>query len=497
MSTVLKTGNSRVWMTQNGASPANSPAYLGRARADALDFSLGPITAIRQPSASRYGAYDVIDTYRGAPDLPSISIEQYMQDVVSQLLLVANKGCAVDLQIHFGECTQPDVFNGWALVRILEDAKPQNFSTTPLGALTPDDEAPIMETLNLVGSRLYDVRQLRPEEQASSEVTDPVVAIVICDSATCGNCGLPSDGCQVVFVLGGGTSGSPGLPAELNYTSDGGATWGTTTIASLGLAEAPDAMACVGTNLVVVSEDSESLHYAPIADILNGTETWTEVTTGFAVGGGPRAIVSLGSNLTWIAGAGGYVYFTDNIEDGVEVQVAGTLTAQNLNDIRAADENNIVVVGDANVVLTSVSGGLTWSLVTGPVAGVNLNTVAMQSAYQMLIGTAGGELWYSVDGGANWTEKNFSGSGAGVVRDLQFSSKNVGYMAHDTAAPAGRILRTIDGGNSWVILPEEQGQSIPANDQITALAACPDNVNLVYGGGVAANGTDGFLVAFS
>ena len=495
---VLKAGQSRVWLTENGASPANAPTYLGQARADSIDYSLGTVTPIRQPSPTQYGKFDIIDTFRGAPDLPSLSIEQYLQPVVSRLLKIANKQCALDLQIHFGTCERPDQFQGWTIARILENAQPQNFSTSPLGALDPADEAAILETLNLQGTRLYDVKQLRAEELASAEVTDPVIDVVICDSATCGSCGLASDGCQVVFALGGGTSGSPGLPAELNYTADGGVTWGTTVITTLGLAEVPDAMACVGTNLVVVSEDSESLHYAPIADILAGTEVWTEVTTGFETGGGPRAIVSLSSSLTWIAGAGGYIYFTANPETGVEVVLeGGALTAQDLNSIHAIDEYNIVAVGAANAVLVSVSGGQTWSLITGPTPAVVLNCVVMTSQGTWLVGTAGGQLWFTLDGGASWTQKAFPGSGAGQVRDLAFSSRNVGYMAHDTATPTGRILRTIDGGNSWVVLPEEKGQSIPDNDQITAVAACIDDVNVVFGGGVAANGTDGFLVKFA
>jgi hypothetical protein len=497
MSQVLKAAQSRVWIIEGGASPANAPSYLGRARADSIDYSLGSITPVRQPSPARYGQFEVIDTIRGAPDLPTVSIEQYMQDIVSTLLEIANRQCPVDLQIHFGICERPDDFRGWTIARILEDAQPQTFSTTPLGALDPADNAAILETLNLAGTRLYDVKQLRPEEKASSQVTDPVVDVVICDSATCGECGLPSNGCQVVFALGGATTGSPGLQAELNYTSNGGATWGTTEITTLGLGDQPNAMACVGTNLVVVSEDTESLHYAPIADILNGDEVWTEVTTGFVSGGGPRCIVALGSNKVWIAGAGGYIYFSGNIESGVSVQHAGVLTTQNLNSIAAADENNIVVVGAANAVLSSASGGTTWSLLTGPTAGVVLNTVAMKNASQFLIGTAGGELWYTVDAGNNWAESAFTGSGSGQVRDVAFASKNVGYMAHDTATPAGRIFRTIDGGNSWYILPDEQGQLIPANDQVTALAVCEEDVNLVWGGGVAANGTDGFLVVFA
>jgi hypothetical protein len=69
-------------------------------------------------------------------------------------------------------------------------------------------------------------------------------------------------------------------------------------------------------------------------------------------------------------------------------------------------------------------------------------------------------------------------------------------MAHSTAVPAGRILRTIDGGNSWYVAPEGN-TSIPANGGIKALAPCEDNVNLIFGAGLAVAGSgeqDGIIV---
>jgi len=48
--------------------------------------------------------------------------------------------------------------------------------------------------------------------------------------------------------------------------------------------------------------------------------------------------------------------------------------------------------------------------------------------------------------------KGFPGSGSGVVYDICFASDAVGYLAHATTTPAGRILRTYDGGYSWNIL---------------------------------------------
>ena len=140
------------------------------------------------------------------------------------------------------------------------------------------------------------------------------------------------------------------------------------------------------------------------------------------------------------------------------------------------------------------NGGTTWAPITGPNPGVNLNAVWMRGKDEWFIGDAGGQLWYTIDGGNTWTEKTFTGSGAGVIRDIKFINGTVGYMAHDTGTPAGRILRTVDGGYSWYVLPE--GDTVlPANDRINAVAPCSEaDPNTVYGGGLADDAVDGIIV---
>lgn len=497
-SPIVRTPFSRVFI-QEGSSPAIAPEYQALARATTVDFSLGDITPVRQPSVSRYGQFTTIDNIRGQPDNPTLPIEARYRPTLSDLLRIANTGCEIEIHVHFGRCQNPEDFDGgWDKQLILEQALPSNYSTTDLGALDADQDATIEETVSFEGQRVYEVKKLLGGEQAAAEIVAPVVDVEICDSVSCGECGIASDGCQIVFVLASELSGSPGLGVELLFTINGGSTYSSTTITTIGAGENATAMKCVGTNLVVVSEDSNSIHIAPIADILAGTETWTEVTTGFTVGDEPTAMYSAGATATWFAGNNGTIYFTADVTTGVTQQTSGSLTTEDLNDIDGLNRLNVVAVGNNNAVLVTENGGTTWALApSGPAAGVNLNTVVMRSALEWLVGTADGRLFFTRDAGVNWTEKAFPGSGAGVVHDLSFASRNVGYMAHSTATPAGRILRTTNGGFSWVVLPEQAGQVIPANDQVSTLAACIDDVNVVFGGGIADDGVDGFLVKFA
>ena len=66
-------------------------------------------------------------------------------------------------------------------------------------------------------------------------------------------------------------------------------------------------------------------------------------------------------------------------------------------------------------------------------------------------------------------------------------------MSHTTIAPAGRLLRTYDGGYSWIVLPEATGV-IPANDRLNAIATCPIDANIVVGVGLADLTADGIIV---
>lgn len=492
---ILQSDMSRVWVIPFGAAPNRSPSYESLARADVPNWDFGEPTPIWIPDPGRYRKFVNAGKIQGDVSLPTLSVMwYYLANAQSVLDRYVKSRCPHDLHIHMGECQRPDDFMAFDKVLIVEGALPTSWTTdNPLGALAPDGRNSIQEEVPFTGDHMYHVYPMQYSQQAEAEVVQEIVGIVICDAVQCGACGIQSNGYDKVFAITLTAGGSPGLSAELIFTDDGGDTWQDTLIDTLAANEDPNDLVCVGVNLVVISEDSESIHYAPLADILEGTETWTEVSTGFVAGNGPLAIHSESPCHTWIVGENGYVYFTTDPTIGVtEVQDAGVATSENLNDIHAFDIQNLVAVGDNNAVLVTTNGGQTWTSILGPNPGVNLNTVFLRGRDEWMIGDAGGQLWYTVDGGVNWVEKTFPGSGAGVVRDIKFSSKNVGFMSHDTITPAGRILRTIDGGNQWAVEPMNN-LTFPANDRINAIAVTEEEVNVIYGGGLEDNGTDGFV----
>lgn len=498
MPNLQRTPFSRLFTIEDRAGPANAPVYQGFGRAQSPSWDGGDLTSIEAPSEDQYGLFDIIDTIRGAQGLPQLPIQvRYTQDL-SEMLRLFRKRCPIDAQVHMGECRNPTDFNGgWHKVAVLEGAILTSYGADELGALVSGEDAVINENIPLTGLNYYEIGRLLPAELGAAEIVQEIVDVEICDSRQCGECGLPSDGCQVVFALTLTAGGSPGLPGELIFSQDGGTTLGETNVTTLGIADDPSAMDCVGTRLIIVSNASCSLHYATIANILAGTEAWVEMAVGFQCpAGAPNAIWSAGALHTFIVGDGGYIYFTADPTASVTVQDAGVVTAQNLAAVHGIDERNVVAVGESNAVVVTENGGETWTLVVGPIPAVDLTAVWMRSELEWFVGDIQGSLWYTRDAGATWTAKAFPGSGAGVVRDIKFSTPTVGYLAHSIVGPAGRILRTIDGGYSWYVLPEAT-TTFPANDYVSSLAVCEEDPNVVFGGGLADDGTDGFFVKAS
>lgn len=484
---------SRVFLIINRAGPANPPVYQGWWRAGSPSWEQGDSTPVKVPSEDSYGQFKTVGKVSGEPGNPELPLTARFTLDLSTLLDLTRGGCDHDIQVHFGNCRDPRNFNGgWEKVMILEAAKITSWGADELGSLEPSQSAAVNEEATFSGEDLYEIGRITFATKAATQIEQEVVDVEICDTQTCGACGLPSSGCDVVFAISKTMTASPGLSAEIIYSQDGGLTWGNMQIGSLAANEDPNAMACVGTNVIVVSNDSASLHYAPTADILDGTASWTEMATGFVGGGNPNAIASVGSTYTWIVGDGGYIYFADDPTSLVEVQDAGSATSENLLDIDALDADTLVAVGANNAVVYTVNGGVTWTAVIGPAVGVQLNAVKVKTKETWWVGAANGKLYYTRNSGTTWTEKAFPGSGAGVVYDIEFSTDSVGWLAHTTAAPAGRILRTIDGGYSWYVAPEGS-TTIPTNTGIKALATCV-RPNIVYGGGLVVSG-DGILIA--
>ena len=494
MSDPIKTPLSRVFITDGAAKVTNKPVYMSCMRAGGLAQDFGDITKIECPSPDRYEEFEEIGEIQGAVGRATITLTgRLMLDIASDLLRIAKKRCSADVDIHFGKCTNPSEFNSFKKTLKLVDARTTAYNTDDLGALGSDEANPVNESADINAEEIIEILPLAYAERGGAVVTNELVDVIICDVASCGDCEDESNGCEKIYAVSVAAGGSAGTPPDLVYSLDGGVVFYAHDIDSLDAADNANGIACLGSYLVVISNGDLSMHYVLKSEVTaTGDHTWTEIATGFVTAKGGNDIWSTGT-IAFIVGAGGYVYYTTDPTGGVTVADAGVATDQGLNAVHALTDEFAVAVGD-NGAIVMTTNGTVWTLApsTPGGLGVNFNCVWLKSEKEWLIGDNAGTLHYTVDGGTTWATKAFNGSGAGTILDIAFSKPSIGYMAHQTAGTLGRILRTIDGGYSWTVEP--MAGALPVTDKIDAIAVCKDNVNMVVGVGLNANGTDGVIL---
>lgn len=492
--TIVKSGSSRIFTIQFRARHDHAPMFHGFAVAGSLDYGQGDVTSIEVPDPTRYNSWLTASEFQGAADRVTLPLTFRLTYDLSEVLKLAKLRCAFDVQIHLGACTDPRDFDlGYEKVQVFENALISSYGTTDIGAMSGDDQAGIDEEVEISARTMYEIIPMRYSEVAAGFVGQEIVAISNGDEAGCGDCADPSDGCSKIFALANAPGSSPGVLAEVIATNDGFSTVVESPINTLTLADNVSDGAVVSDSYVVISNETNSLHYATLDDILDGEiDPWTEVTAGFVIGGEPNAIVSVSPLDTWIVGDGGYVYFSASPADGVEVMDAGSATAEDLHDVDAYDTDNIVAVGNNNAVVYTIDGS-TFSAVTGPAPGVNLTAVAMRGEKEWWVGTANGKVYVTTDRGEHWTEKGLKGSPASIQK-IGWSNETVGFIAAATAAPAARLYRTINGGYSWTLDPRATVGILPAADRINDFTFCPNDPNKIYAGGLADDASDGIII---
>lgn len=494
----LKTGLTRVYLLEGRARPDHVPNYQGTLRMGALSQGFGDIEKIEVPDPDNYGKYLEVGITRGQIDRVTTTLEgRYALSLKSELARLAIKGCSLDVQLHMGQCKDPRNFLDFDKNVILEDVLITSFSTEDLGSLSSGDEAPVNEMVDISARRFYEVMQMTFGRRADALITNEVTDVVICGGISCNDCSEENDGCDVIFAVTKAAGGSPSTPPDILFSRNKGVDWLAHDVDTLSSTEDATGIACLGAYVMIISATANSISYVEASELkANSDPAFTEITTGFVALALPRAI-KVANNTAFIVGDLGYIYTTTDPTAGVTVADAGVAVIDKLLAVDALSDTFAVAVGQNGAIVVTYDGATWAAVVPRPVgAGIHLNTVAVKSTREWLIGTSDGRMFYTNNAGLTWTSKTFSGSGTGQVRSIVFATDSIVYMAHSTTAPAGRIFRSYDGGHAWTILPEGD-QLLPANDYVGKLAACKYDPNFVVGAGLADDAADGYLVVGS
>jgi hypothetical protein len=491
--TIAQTGFSRVFLIAGRARPDHKPAYQSIGRALSPEQNFGDVTPIKAPDPNEYNKFIEVGSTKAAVERPTITVEnRYLANIASEILRLARLGCEVDVQIHFGVCTDPSIFNTFTKDVVLEGAIFTKYSAEDLGALSDDQQVPVNESGDLSAKILYEIMPITVTEQAGSIITNQVLDVVICDTPSCGTCTDESGGSDKIFAVTKSAGGSVSTPPDIIYSLNKGVTWAARDIDQFSATQDANAVACLNDYVVAFSQSANALAYVLKSDFKLGVLTWTKVTTGFVAGKGPNDAFNANSKI-FVAGQGGYVYETEDPTAGVTVLEAGNITVDNLLAIHAYDDFLVVAVGTNGAIIYSVDG-VHFAAATRPVGLlVDLNAVCVVSRYVWFVGTSTGVLYYTLDGGVTWTVKDFAGSASGSIQDITFVNQTTGFFSHKTATTRARLFRTYDGGYSWKQM-QEATATIPLCDELTALAVSSYDENFVIAGGIADNSTDGILL---
>lgn len=221
--------------------------------------------------------------------------------------------------------------------------------------------------------------------------------------------------------------------------------------------------------------------------------TWTTANIGGAAAGhGPSyggGCWAPSKEFCHVASIAGYLYKSIDGGQTWVAKDAAVITAGAYTQIHFSDDKYGAAVAAAGIVALTTNGGESWYAGTVVTGAPGLNCVRVLDNKRILVGTATGQLWQSVDFGETWTQiTGWTGSGAGQVRGIDFAPGSAGYigwMIHNSAAPLGSVLRTIDGGANWVQIAD-----MPANSGVNAIKAVDANTAWIVG---EANAGTGFI----
>ena len=486
--TPLQTGNTRVFLIEGRARADHTPGYFHQLKMMGVEQSFGDVENIFSPDPDTFGKFLVLGTVRAEEERPTTQLMgRYAENIRSTLLRLAKIGCENDVQLHMGECTDPSDFNEFDKALVLEGALIPTWSTDDLGALQPDEKAQVNETADISAIRLYEIVPLTVAERGGDVLASIAVDVVICDSIQCGECEELSDGCQRIYVLAISPGGSPGTPADVVFSIDGGSQFFERSINSMTPGDNPQQIACVGQSLVVTDGDNDQVHIA-LKDEFDGIQfpNWTAVTAGFTATQGPRSIWSVG-NFAFIGGDTGFIYGMSDPNSGVVLLDAGVALAGVINNIHALSDQFAVAGDDAGDVAFTNNQDL-WQQVTAPDGNpITAIWAKTETEFWAATGLGGANaLYFSLDQGVSWTAVGYpcvDGGGFCVINDIHFANESVVYMVGEAQTSLAAVMwRSYDGGHSWNLMPDGPGL-LPTADELLAVYACEFDPNFVVGVG--------------
>jgi photosystem II stability/assembly factor-like uncharacterized protein len=469
---VLTTRQGALWVQPAGP---NTPVhFLGCHDLGDISEKVGSVELLR--CMNKKGGWRTVGSTQSPPDAITTSIENMTFGVRDWLEKLS---CEFTLYALQRECGEPDIFTNYVRALILNNARVTGIT----------DKSIVHHETDTGSSQSRDIEAWPPlirtgtltlRRQTTSETKDLndiyTYVPINCDV----NCPTPGE----TAVAATDTST---YDEDVLQTVDGGATW--SILAADPFTAGENVLSIVAFPIsntvtrILAAQAAVANAFGRVSYSDDNGATWTEVVFPILGHGAmdSGALFALDQSHVWLASAKGYVYFSDDGGASWTAQTAGTLTIKDAACVSFADENNGMVGCADDILLKTSDGGTTWELTAAVTGSTDSITCVSPSGDFWWAGTDGGDLYYTKDSGDTWTQRVFSGTGVGEIADIAFANELIGYAIHNTAAPVGEILVTINGGYTW------KAVTTPANAGLNALTLADSNT--VYAVGNASGGT--------
>lgn len=470
----FKTSDGMTWIQEEGPNTLMLP--VGCLDAEDVNAPGGLIDALSQ-CFDMNGNWRTVNYTKTKPEPVTSSFMAYIGEVQNPLERIIERGNPVAIYFMLRDGGPADVPTNYKRVFALNTALIGDLVLSGLTHRSDDVEAsqgysvsalpPLISVLPLTA-----LRQVTAQAQDNNN-------IVFCNSPrNASDSGPASYACQIGYMAGGAGAG---VTAEVFRTTDYGATWAATAADPFAADKVIMGMTCVPigptTHRIIVGRGTTTAATpAQIAYSDDQGATWTIAAVGATSAlffQSPNSLFAYNYwNIFAVTDGGKISKSVDGGKTWTE-QTSGISTA--LHAVHFASDRVGFAAGASDVVLKSLDGGRVWGATAATGAGATINTVFAMDAQRAWAGSANGQLRFTLDGGATWTQRRFTGDGSGNVRSVKFINNLVGYMIHDTTGPVGTVHRTWNGGQDWEVV------TTPTNSGLMNLAICGNNQAWVVG----------------
>lgn len=232
-----------------------------------------------------------------------------------------------------------------------------------------------------------------------------------------------------------------------------------------------------------VAGEYAQISYLDVTYQTDYDDAWVDVTVGAVAAQGINGLVVAPNGYIWAAADDGYIYRSRDLGMSWTAMHSGTIVATDLRDLVFVTASLGFVVGNNNVVLGTTNGGDSWAAYTGPAAaGVALTSIAVnRDGYLFVtanssIAVPNARMYRSIDNSNSW-EQILELADSNTMPRVRFDEDLLyfGYAIYDNDDGVGTLLRSEDGGVSWL------AWDTPTNTGLHDLWICDPNMVYVCG----------------